>query len=92
MADIYLPARLDLQSAASLKTALSAAGRQPVRLDASGVEWVGGLGFQLLAAAAEKWRAEGQLMRVDTPSEAFLRGVARLGGLDLPTAMAGDEA
>lgn len=80
-ASIRLPAVMDLRSAGPLARDLLALRGQPVVLDASGVERVGGLGLQVLLSARRTWRADGLELRVNHPSEAFELDCARMCGL-----------
>jgi chemotaxis protein CheX len=72
-----LPQILDLGAAAPLQAELSAARGQPLQLDASGVERLGGLCLQVLIAAQAQWRADAVEFAIANPSAAFAEG-ARL--------------
>jgi len=76
---VCLPALLDLSSAASLARDLVARRGAPLRLDASGVERVGGLGLQVLLSARLTWRSDGVDFALIDPSEAFRTDCAALG-------------
>jgi chemotaxis protein CheX len=78
-ADLRLPPLMDLRSAASLARDLLARRGAPVRLDASAVERLGGLGLQVLLSARLTWRADGIEFIVADPSEAFQADCAALG-------------
>jgi anti-anti-sigma regulatory factor len=74
-----LPERLDVQSAKALKAGLAAGMGHAIQIDASNVEWVGGLGAQILAATRSHWRATDQVFSIENASEAFVEGLRRLG-------------
>lgn len=67
-----LASNLDLGAARPLWTDLSAARRQPLDLDASDVQRLGGLCLQVLLAARACWSADGVPFRITNPSEPFL--------------------
>lgn len=74
---------LDLSAATSLSDALKAARGQPLEVDASEVERLGGLCLQVLAAAQAQWRADGAPFSIARPSEAFLQGAQLMAAHDL---------
>lgn len=76
---LSLPASLDLKTAAELQQALLAKRGQPLQLDATHVERVGGLGLQVLLAARAAWDADGQDLVVHPSSHDFEAGLALLG-------------
>lgn len=76
---LTLPARLDLQSAKPLKADLVERQDGDVCLDAANVEWVGGLGVQLLLSAQAAWQANNHSLMIENASEAFVEGLRRLG-------------
>lgn len=79
MNTLALPARLDLQSAKLLKADLSDMRDGDISLDAENVEWVGGLGVQLLLSAQAAWQANNHSLTIENASEAFVEGLRRLG-------------
>lgn len=79
LTDLRLPAILDLRSAASLARRLLARRGDPIRLDASGIERLGGLGLQVLLSARATWRADQLDFALVDPSEAFRADCAALG-------------
>jgi len=76
---LALPSCLDLSSAAALARDLTARRGAALRLDASAVERVGGLGLQVLLSARLTWRNDGVGFAVVDPSEAFRADCAQLG-------------
>ena len=80
---MQLPAVLDLGAAGPLWAALNARRGQPVELDASGVERLGGLCLQVLLAAQKQWNADGAAFSVVNPSPAFSDGTTLMAAPDL---------
>lgn len=78
-AGLRLPQVLDLRSATSLARDLLAMRGAPLRLDASGVERLGGLGLQVLLSAQRTWRSDGLAFVLADPSDAFRADCATLG-------------
>lgn len=76
---LALPGRLDLQTAKAMKASLVDARGQAVTINAAAVEWVGGLGAQILVAAQTTWSEDGQPFAIAEPSAAFTEGLRRLG-------------
>lgn len=76
---LALPGRLDLQTAKAMQASLAAARGKAVTINAAAVEWVGGLGAQILVAARTTWSEDGQPFAITEPSEAFTQGLRRLG-------------
>ncbi len=68
---LSLPSRLDLIEAKPLTTAFQQATGQPVTVDASAVEHLGGLCLQILISAARAWRAQDLAFAITPRSEAF---------------------
>lgn len=68
---LILPAILDVRAAESLKSELMAVRGQPVTIDASAVDRLGGLGLQVLMSAAKTWRADDQVLTFINVSEAM---------------------
>jgi chemotaxis protein CheX len=79
LARVQLPQAMDLGSAAPLVKDLLALRGRPIRLDASRVERLGGLGLQTLLAARLTWRADKLDFTVVDPSAAFTADCALLG-------------
>lgn len=88
---LVLPSRLDLPAVGPLaQDILDHAGGDLV-LDAGQVEHLGGLGLQVLLAAAQTWDADGAALKV-TPRSAAFSHALDVFGLD-PTALReGDSA
>lgn len=74
---------LDLSAAGPLWFDLCAARGQPVVIDASAVERLGGLCLQALLAAQSQWRADGVDFSIANASEAFVEGVKLMAAADL---------
>ena len=68
---VTLPAIVDVRTAEPLKAELMAVRGQPVTVDASNVERLGGLGLQVLMSAVRTWRADGQVLTFINVSEAL---------------------
>lgn len=68
---VTLPAIVDVRAAEPLKAELLALRGQPVTIDASAVERLGGLGLQVLMSAVRTWRADGQDLIFINVSEAM---------------------
>lgn len=78
-----LPQILDLGAAAPLWSDVCAARGQPLVLDASGVERLGGLCLQVLLAARAQWRDDGFALSIVNPSPSFIEGARLMGAQDL---------
>ncbi|WP_374516103.1 STAS domain-containing protein [Brevundimonas sp.] len=89
---VVLPAVLDLHAAGSVKTELLARRGEPLALDASGVERLGGLSLQVLLSAARTWAADGQELIVSPVSDAFVEQCRAFGAGALVPALAGETA
>lgn len=76
---IDLPANLDLTAAASLAERLLAARGEPLTIDASGVEKLGGQCLQVLLSAVVTFRADMTPLEITRPSEGFEDGLRLLG-------------
>jgi chemotaxis protein CheX len=76
---LRLPAVIDLRAASSLAENLRALRGRPVRLDASGVERLGGLGLQVLLSGRLTWRADRLDFTVEQASDAFQADCALMG-------------
>ncbi len=70
-AQLILPAVLDLQQAEPLRTQLLALRGQPVVIDGSAVERLGGLCLQVLISAQQSWATDGHMLCIDRVSQAF---------------------
>jgi chemotaxis protein CheX len=68
---LALPAVLDIQAAETLRVQLTGARGQPLTIDGSAVERLGGLCLQVLLAARRTWAADGHSLVVEPASEAF---------------------
>ncbi len=68
---LSLDAVLDLKAAAPLKAALLEHKGQPLSLDASGVERLGGLCLQVLLAAKKTWAEDNCPLAIAPRSAAF---------------------
>jgi anti-anti-sigma regulatory factor len=73
-----LPARLEGQALAPLRTQLLQADASHLALHGAGVERINGLGLQLLAAAAMSRRAAGRTLSIASPSAPLAAALARL--------------
>ncbi|MBY0562015.1 STAS domain-containing protein [Hyphomicrobium sp.] len=78
-ANLVLPDSCDSSSAAALKDLLVARRGAPLVVDASQVNRVGVQALQVLMAAANTWRADGQSYAVTNPSAALLDTIALVG-------------
>ena len=76
---MQLPSTLDLAAAAPLWARMRDAKGQPLALDASDVERLGGVCLQVLLAAKAQCTAGGVSFQVDNPSEAFISAAAVMG-------------
>lgn len=70
---------LDLNAAAPLRADLLARQGQPIVLDASQVQRLGGLSLQVLLAARAAWSVDGHDFTLSNPSPAFLEAVGLFG-------------
>lgn len=84
-----LPPILDLAAASPLWTELCAARRQPLVIDASEVERLGGQCLQLLLAAQRAWRDDEVVFAIEHPSAAFADALRRAGAHSLMTTESG---
>jgi chemotaxis protein CheX len=69
---LTLPRVLDLSAASRVKAAILERRGEPVVLDASEVERLGGLCVQVLLAARAEWRMKGHELRIERASDAFV--------------------
>lgn len=79
---LKLDPRLTTEQAAPLRDSLLSQRGGPLALDAGEVERLGGLCFQVLAAARKTWAADGHALTFAQPSPAFTAGLALLGAAD----------
>jgi chemotaxis protein CheX len=63
---VVLPAVLDIRAAAPLQAEILGLRGQPLTLDASAVERLGGLCLQVLLSARATWASDGQPLTVTT--------------------------
>lgn len=82
-AEVKLAPVLDLQQAEPLKAALLALRGQPVVIDASSVERLGGLCLQVLLSAQKTWSRDGQVLTLAPVSDAFTAQWNGFGALPL---------
>ena len=68
---VQLEAVLDLGAAERLHAQLMGLRGQPIDIDASKVERLGGLCLQVLLAARKSWAADGQDVQLSASSPAF---------------------
>ena len=78
---VRLPDVLDVKSADPLLRELLASRGQPIALDASGVQRLGGLGLQVLLSAQATWQADGHSLQITEASAALCESL-RLFGAD----------
>jgi len=79
MTAIALAPRLDLTHAELALTAIRAREGEALVLDAGGVTHLGGLGLQILLAAARSWRAAGLPLTITPRSSAFEEALCLFG-------------
>ena len=82
---VSLPAVLDLTGAKLLTDQLSAVRGQPLKLDASRVERLGGLCLQVLLSARNTWAADNLPIAVINASPAFTDALASFGASSFTT-------
>jgi chemotaxis protein CheX len=83
-ATIALPEVLDLKAAAPLHAQLSGLRGQPVVLDASRVQRLGGLCLQVLLAAEAAWSSDDQDFSLAQPTPEFDAGWTLFAAPPLP--------
>ncbi len=76
---VCLPDSLDSASAASIQELLLARRGSPLVVDAGQVNRVGVQALQVLIAAAQTWRADGQSYKVTNASSELLETIALIG-------------
>ena len=79
MTALCLPAKLDLSTIEAFHAAISARKGDDLVLDAGGVRLLGGLGLQVLLAAASHWRASGRALIISPRSDSFAAALETLG-------------
>jgi chemotaxis protein CheX len=83
-AALALPAILDIQQAEPLRAELLARRGQPLVIDGSAVERLGGLCLQVLISAQQSWARDDQALSIDRVSEAFANQWNAFGASALP--------
>lgn len=76
---IELPARLDLNGCRRLHADIREQLGSPLIFDASRVTFIGGIGLQILMAAANRWRSDKVEIEYDAVSRGMVEGLERLG-------------
>ncbi|MDQ8029022.1 MAG: STAS domain-containing protein [Brevundimonas sp.] len=90
---VILPSVLDIRAAGPLQAEILGLRGQPVTLDASAVERLGGLCLQVLLSARSTWAADGQPFDVTTgDSSTFSDQWAAFGAAPLDAAPVGAAA
>ncbi len=77
---LTLAACLDSLATEHLAAELAQRRGHSLTLDAAHVTFLGALALQLLIATGLQWKTDGKSLDIIDPSEAFLEGVALLGG------------
>jgi len=76
---IELPENLDMPAAVQLAEAFAKSLGEPLAVDASRVMRLGASCLQVLLAAARSWKAEGDALSLQNPSDRFLEDLNLLG-------------
>ncbi len=76
---LELPENLDMPVASALAEALTKRVGGPLTLDASKVNRLGASCLQVLLSAARTWKAEGDALTLQKPSDRFLEDLNLLG-------------
>jgi chemotaxis protein CheX len=76
---MQLPDNLDLKAAGPLREALLEARGAALRVDASGVQRLGGLCLQVLLSAEATWATDGHAFTISPTSATFIEGARRMG-------------
>lgn len=84
---LRLPESLDLKAAAPLQSELIALRHQPLDIDASGVQRLGGLCLQVLMSAQASWATDGVAFSISSPSPAFQEALSLFGAEDLQSSV-----
>ncbi|KEP70045.1 hypothetical protein DL1_19885 [Thioclava dalianensis] len=79
MSALPLPAKIDLSTVGQLADDIRARSGADLVLDAGEVSVLGGLGLQILAAAAQSWRSSGHSLTIHPRSDAFDTALVHLG-------------
>jgi chemotaxis protein CheX len=79
---LTLTAVLDLNAAKALKSDFVERRGQPISVDASQVQRLGGLCLQVLIAARRAWAADGLTMTIAPQSSAFAQALRLFGAAD----------
>jgi chemotaxis protein CheX len=87
---LTLPETLDLTAAAPLRSEILSRRGQPLDLDGSAVQRLGGLCLQVLLAARSAWTDDGHTLRFVAPSPA-LKEAFTIMGADLAMASCFEE-
>ena len=74
-----LPEHLDLTFASPLRAHLAALIGQPLTIDASNVQRLGGLCLQVLLATGIAWAQQEDELRILNPSDAFINSMKLMG-------------
>ena len=88
---LILKERLDSAAADPLRGEIAALDGADIALDASHVEFLGGLCLELLMCARQVWDSAGNTFGIEAPSETFTDNLSRF-GLTADALSAGDEA
>ncbi|MDY6923128.1 MAG: STAS domain-containing protein [Pseudomonadota bacterium] len=91
-AALTLPAVLDIQSAEALRAQLLEHRGQPLAVDGSGVERLGGLCLQVLMSAMRTWAEDGHPFVVSPASGAFVDQWNAFGAPAMAAGPSGDFA
>jgi chemotaxis protein CheX len=90
---LVLPAVLDIRAAGPLQAEILGLRGQPLTLDVSAVERLGGLCLQVLLSVRSTWASDGQALTVTTgDSAAFSDQWAAFGATPFDTASVGATA
>jgi anti-anti-sigma regulatory factor len=76
---ITLAARMNFQASKDLHSRLNEYSSQDVEIDASSVDFLGGLAVQTLIAASRHWRASGCAFAITGASAPFRQCLTELG-------------
>lgn len=89
---LALPAVLDIQAAEALRAQLLDARGEPLTLDGSSVERLGGLCLQVLLSARQTWAKDGHSLSMSQASEAFTDQWNAFGAPAMAAGQPGDPA